>query len=396
MRKITIRAVIIKSKVLKTGEHRVRLSVAPNNETRYILTDVVIPSEKNFKQGEVVGLPNASILNRKIRRKIEELYTIGESLMGIEYISCSQLVDVLENGGYTKPTMMREIVNEFFEVSHSKQSTQSAYRNHFDIFLRFVGEDFNLSHLTPQIVNRFVKDCQKKKLSSSYLHTHITSLKTLVRFATTKRKYFSYHIDPFVDYQAPPKTSRNVALSVEQFRLVRDMTLKGTQDKARLYFLLSFYMCGMNPCDLVKMDFSAERVKFKRQKNETRIGADKWTEFSIQPEAKDIANRIGRLTHTKSIISLCSKQLKNINSQIPGCRLILYSARKTFAQLATELGIADSVIEYCIGDQLSIKNIIDYYRQVSPEMADAAIRRVFDFVASEQSLKEYKAEHNLL
>ena len=48
----------------------------------------------------------------------------------------------------------------------------------------------------------------------------------------------------------------------------------------------------------------------------------------------------------------------------------------------------DSVIEYCIGDTVTqSRKVIGYYIHVTPRMADLAIRKVFDAVASDKSLE---------
>ena len=58
-----LNAVIVPAKVLKGGRHKVRISVAHNGETRYIVTDITIESLKEFKNGSIVKRPDAAILN---------------------------------------------------------------------------------------------------------------------------------------------------------------------------------------------------------------------------------------------------------------------------------------------------------------------------------------------
>lgn len=45
----TLNAIVIKSKEGKNGKNKVRISVAHNGETRYIVTDIVLASSKEFK-----------------------------------------------------------------------------------------------------------------------------------------------------------------------------------------------------------------------------------------------------------------------------------------------------------------------------------------------------------
>lgn len=56
-----------------------------------------------------------------------------------------------------------------------------------------------------------------------------------------------------------------------------------------------------------------------------------------------------------------------------------YSARKTFAQFAFELGIRTEVIEYCIGQSMKANRPIYNYVRVMQRYADEAIRQVIDY-----------------
>ena len=69
--------------------------------------------------------------------------------------------------------------------------------------------------------------------------------------------------------------------------------------------------------------------------------------------------------------------------------LCFYSARKTFAQFASELGIPDGVIDYCLGhsDKKPANNI--NYTKVKQKQAEIAINRVIDYVNNPDKYKDY-------
>lgn len=404
MKKVSIHPVIVKSKSLTDGSHRVRLSIAHNSATRYIPLSIIVPSEKNLKKGEVVGLPNAAALNRKIRSKINEFYDICDNISGIEFISCSELVDVLTSGGLKSNFTFEDVSKEWLDSKVSiSESSIDVYNVCIRSFSNFAGESYNLSLLTPSYVNKYYAYLKNKGLSSSTINDRIGVLRCICNFATKKRLYFSYKIDPFADYIAPRKNVRKVNLSIDELRAFRDYKfIKKNHRYAQSFFMLSFYMCGMNTCDILQTDFSKPSVKFKRIKTANRINEDSWTEFSIPQEAKMLLKN-GNISFKKkqSVNAITSKLQYSFDTMremaIPTCpRLIYYSARKTFAQIAAELGFADSVIEYCIGDQHSASKPIDFYRRVTKEMADDAIRIIFDFVASDKDVRTFKKERGLL
>ena len=56
----TLSLTVVPGKALKDGRHKVRISVAHNSQTRYILTDVILNSTREWKNGKVVKRPDAS------------------------------------------------------------------------------------------------------------------------------------------------------------------------------------------------------------------------------------------------------------------------------------------------------------------------------------------------
>ena len=69
--------------------------------------------------------------------------------------------------------------------------------------------------------------------------------------------------------------------------------------------------------------------------------------------------------------------------------MVYYSARKTFAQLASELGIPDGVIDYCLGHSDKSRGVIRYYAKVREKQAEIAINRVIDYVDHPEKYKEF-------
>lgn len=63
----SLRAVILPAKALKNGRHKIRVSVAHNGETRYLVTNIIIDSAREFKNGAIVKRPDAAILNTRLR-----------------------------------------------------------------------------------------------------------------------------------------------------------------------------------------------------------------------------------------------------------------------------------------------------------------------------------------
>lgn len=93
----SISTVIVPAKVLKGGKHKVRIAIAHNSETRYIITDVKIDSEKEFKNGQVVKRDDAAFLNTKLRKSVNEIQRLIDEISNIECLTCSELIDLMQN-----------------------------------------------------------------------------------------------------------------------------------------------------------------------------------------------------------------------------------------------------------------------------------------------------------
>ena len=84
----SISTVIVPAKVLKGGKHKVRIAIAHNSETRYIITDVKIDSEKEFKNGQVVKRDDAAFLNTKLRKSVNEIQRLIDEISNMECLTC--------------------------------------------------------------------------------------------------------------------------------------------------------------------------------------------------------------------------------------------------------------------------------------------------------------------
>ncbi len=398
---MNLRVTILADKKRADGSHKIRIAVAHNGKTRYIVTRFVIPSEKNLKNGNVVNLSNATYINQQIRTIQNKIYSIYDSLEDKDAYSCSQLIKVIKhkmNRGVIRT--VEEINGEMLRI---KQHTWSkgTIRLHEDGLKRFIeyaGKDFILSMLDSAMVFGFRKDLQEKGLSETTIGIRIGVLRRLTYFAIT-HGYAKFDIPPFYDYREPIPIARDLALTIDQIREIRDMEITHKWKAcARDIFMLSFYLCGMNLGDILVQDFRKPTVKFIRLKTKSRRNPNEQTEFTIQPEAKAIIDKYmtpdghlafyGRVTK-KSIQHITDDYIREIRQDLNIDKMVFYSARKSFAQLANEMLIKDTVIEYCIGDAPSNpRKALNFYIRITKRIADKAIRKVFDAVASDKPMEK--------
>ena len=410
---MNLRICIIPAKVLANGTHKIRIAISHKGTTRYFLTRFSVPSEKNLSNGRVVGVENASYINKQLAQKVNNIYEAYDKITDAEYLTCSQLVSVIEDNLVSvKPKTLVDVATEYLNTLNAKSLSKNSlyiYSKGLEEIRRFFGYSFVIRSLNTEKVNDYMSHL-KKNLNDTTVNIRMRFLKLSVSYAV-RHKYANFDISPFEDVHVPRSRVRDCAITLYDLRKIRDLKVDTTKkhlaniENARNIFMASFFLCGMNIIDMMSADLSGSSVSFKRAKTASRTKNRPNTTFSIQPEAREYIDKIfenGRIRCSAkyipaSLTSMLHRYLKEI-AELCGIKsnLTFYSARKTFAQLANELMIKDSVIEYCLGDSVSSSNkVIGHYISVNQLMADRAIRKVFDAVSSNKTIEELINE-NLL
>lgn len=127
----TLSLTVVPGKALKDGRHKVRIAVAHNSQTRYIITDVTLDSIKEWRNGMVVKRGDATYLNTKLRSRVHEVQKAIDELTYAEGLSCAELVKSISNAKAKKMQTLRSSFEEMMEVSTAKASSISVYRQCF-------------------------------------------------------------------------------------------------------------------------------------------------------------------------------------------------------------------------------------------------------------------------
>ena len=384
----TLNAVIVPAKVLKGGKHKIRISVAHNSETRYILTNIIIDSAKEFRNGAVTKRPDAAMLNTKLRRLLQQYQERIDALSYVEGLSCAELVYQLTHNTKEIPTTLQELFDEYI-TKPVKESTALLNRSMWRTLSKFLDSTQQTQNLTPRTISKLENDLGKFGYSKTYKAMLIILLKTVINYAK-RCGYIKYNIDPFVNYKQQKLMPRNVWLSTEEIKALRDCkNLTKCQCRCRDLFMLSYYLGGINIIDLINIDFNQfnKTIKYKRTKTKDIAKINEYVIFDIPEEAQQIIKRLtdssGRIKATESqrkckFSPFLNKYLPQIGKIVGIEKLIYYSARKSFSQHAFNLGISTAVIDYILGHSLSSNNTIYSYIYVTPQMATEAIRKVLD------------------
>lgn len=392
----TIKLAVLKHTKAKDGSYKIRISIGHKSETHYIVTRYRVQSLANFVHGTVVSQPDAHYINIKLRALLNDYDSRLDQIPNLGDLSCEQLRDMLRDmRPMTSNITMRAMADEYINVL--RKEGRNSYARLIEVavnkFLSYMNGDIMLSQLNTVTIDNYYHHLLSKGLSVAYINICMVNIRIIVNRAIQMQQV-RYDVHPFMYYYCQQGEPRELDIPVEDMRkFVGYKASSEGHQRAADFFLLSYYLGGMNLIDMVNYDFRGFKEKpilsYIRQKTRNKKRGTRTIEFTIQPEAFPIIEKYmnpntGHILDVKpskyharlKYIDLCLDHIKerlHINH-----RLSFYSARKSFVQHGFELGIPLETLEYCIGQSMKANRPIFNYVKIMRQHADIAIRQILD------------------
>ena len=390
----TFSIVIVPTKRLANGKHRIRIAVAYQAQTRYIATPFILDSISQLKKGRVVRHENAAQINLCLQRTINEYILILSSIKHANQLTCTQLIHSIQEEERKKYLTFDVIAKEFLSTlqSESRIKSYKLYKTAISHFNRFLKKehDIPLEQIRPSHIHQYQNFLEKRELSSTTVRIYLTLIKVILNYAI-KMDYIHYKVHPFAACILPSSRIRNLDLTVDELKSLRDVSLKEQNLLiVRDLFMLTYYLGGINLKDLLDYHFEENNLilSYIRHKTYRTKHGENEIVFSIQPEAQQIISKyrtdkgflkFGPYESYNKVYSLIYRYLTRIAREAGITSSIsYYSARKSFAQHGYNIGIQIETIEYCIGHSMKSNRPIGNYIRVMRSHADIAMRRIFD------------------
>lgn len=390
----TFSIVIVPTKRLANGKHRIRIAVAHQAQTRYIATPFILDSISQLKKGRVVRHENAAQINLCLQRTINEYILILSSIKHANQLTCTQLIHSIQEEERKKYLTFDVIAKELLSTlqSESRIKSYKLYKTAISHFNRFLKKehDIPLEQIRPSHIHQYQNFLEKRELSSTTVRIYLTLIKVILNYAI-KMDYIHYKVHPFAACILPSSRIRNLDLTVDELKSLRDVSLKEQNLLiVRDLFMLTYYLGGINLKDLLDYHFEENNLilSYIRHKTYRTKHGENEIVFSIQPEAQQIISKyrtdkgflkFGPYESYNKVYSLIYRYLTRIAREAGITSSIsYYSARKSFAQHGYNIGIQIETIEYCIGHSMKSNRPIGNYIRVMRSHADIAMRRIFD------------------
>lgn len=405
----TLKLDIRKSERKQDGTFSIKIRITNGTSVTYITTKHSV-SDKQWNGGQVIRHPQAAMINAKLFQLLNNYQQRLDELDPGKNMTATEIKEWLEKGDNISETLA-DYAGQYIE--RLRANGQDSYAKNMEYtrlsLIECFGENIRLKDITPvalKVYEEFLfdKGGAKKKdkrernkiASPTTVNIRMTHLKALLNSAVNEGAV-EYKIFPFRNYRMPAKIVRDICLSKSELVKLREAEFSGAAAKrltvARDLFMLSLYCAGINLTDLMSARLDGDILTFIRKKTaEKKTRADKEVSFTIQPEARAIIDKY--ITDSgvldmgynyrdyEQFRSFVTKSLNRIGEELGfEKRLMYYSARKTFVQFGSELGIPIYILEYAIGQTIkdaSKRPVFDYLR-INRQQADWAIRTIIDY-----------------
>jgi putative uncharacterized protein (fragment) len=395
----TIKLAVLKHTKSKDGSYKIRISIGHRSETHYIVTPYSVNALSEFDNGIVIRVPNAHEINIKLRNLLNDYEERLERINSPEDYTCKELRDLLKSMRTHSSKVTFKQVSEQYQkelIEDGRGSYAGMLQNSLRLFFEFTGGDVFLSEISTITISEFERWLKRKGVSQTYISMTLSMTRTIVNRAI-RMQLVTYSVHPFTYWKRPADPERELDISVEDVRAIRDAQPRLKKQRiARDIFMLSYYLGGINLIDLLEIDFRGVSVlEYTRHKSRNMKLSDKRISFTLQPEAKELISKwmnrnTGRLDFGykfsyKNFLAYVTRSIKSLAKDIDiqdYRKVCYYTARKSFVQHGFDLGISLEVLEYCIGQSVKNNRPIFNYLKIMRKHADVAFRQILDNLAS--------------
>lgn len=310
------------------------------------------------------------------------------------------LKDIIIGKKRTKNNTIIAVINKFCETK-DKQGTVMAYKR-LITDIRAYDADATLDGVDFDWVSKFYKHEEEKGRCNNGIIGDIDKLKAVFNWARRNKLTTNF---PFERAVFKKDRTRKRNLSVEQLRKVRDIGLDAHDVVYRDFFMLGFYLIGMNLSDILdlkKADYKDGRISFYRNKT------NRLYDIKVEPEAKSIIEKYTekdpkkdnlldflKVTHSAGYAQFntkCNHCLRSLGKRAYDGKyydfkdeaiepdLTSYWNRHTWATLAAKIGIPMEIIGRALGHSIWDNSITGVYVEYDIAKIDEANRKVIDYL----------------
>ena len=363
----TLTPVIRKDRKRSDGSYAIKIRLTHKRRTVYIPTALTAwPSDLNtrgrLKPSAVQAASSA--LTARMYAAMDDLPLLSLDLMDVEAIA-KHIMARLQRSSFKLDFV--EFGRQWVAMQHSlRPATKAGYMMALKHFERWVGHPVDINAIRPVDVRHFVQNELTYQTATS-VRSWVLCLHRIFKEAKAEYNDESSDVliiagEPFANL-APKVTGHKRARVLEGWELQMIIDADDTTPRERYaldMLLFSFATMGMNVADMFYLAPPTKGwLNYCRRKTETRRIDHAQMRIRMLPEAKALAERIGKGEdgrYLRSISNSAHGLLHMLNKYIKawGRRhgmgdITTYTARRTWATIArSRLGIEKATVDECL------------------------------------------------
>lgn len=333
--------------------------------------------------------PNAKNINSDLRSlfyKYQSSISELENNTQLATISASAIKDHIKNNNPTpiETTFSSEI--DKYISNCRKPKTAHGYAYARDLLYRYIGkQNIHFEEINYTFIKGFNRWLEQQGLGINSRSVVMRNIRAVFNEAI-KSDLIDIRLYPFRNFTIERVKKEKEYLSDEQLTALLTADIKqSSYARARDIFMLSFYLCGINPIDLYQLPKSNGLISFIREKIAHKEPDN--VRISIQPEAQRIIDKYKGAEHllyfadnstSYSVFKRNTTRDLSLLGNRLGMHLYFYLARYTWSTIASRIGVPHEVIDKALGHIDT--SVLDKYVSFDWNRVDAANRQVIDYV----------------
>lgn len=373
----------------KDGTYPIKIVVKHKGEIHFSTGQSCLPS--HWKTNELSNkAPNYKSRNSFIRdryAKIENIILNLERSGDLLKLSDKKLKDIIDEElkGKEAKTFL-DIMDEFSDYNHSPRTKEiyKATRNK----IAAITPDLTFSDIDFNWLNGFDAIIAEQGLQINARSIHLRNIRAVFNYAIDAG-IIELNSYPFRKYKIRKQETPKRSLTEEQIKLIRDY--EGPYKEYADYFMLSFYLIGINIKDLLHLKAIKDgRIEYYRYKT------GRFYSIEVLEPAMEIIKKyrgkeyllLWRERYTDYTgftfrVTTNLKKLSYISEDNKECficnELTTYYARHTWATIAAKLDIPKETIAAALGH--GGKSVTDIYIDFDKKKIDEANRKVINYIS---------------
>lgn len=384
-----------------------KIAVTKRGSTSYIPLGIsLLQSQWNAAANKVVNHPKKQFYNTYINKRKLEVDEIVLSMIANKEATGSiteiknHILSLINPPEEESPKNLFCTWLEKF-ASNKSERTKQIYLATLERIKKFQPKSYHtltFESMTLEWLTDFDAFLAKTSPAKNARNIHFRNIRAVFNFAIDNEVTSAY---PFRKFKLRYEETRKRSMSVESLRKIMKAEIDPNLEKYRDFFVLSFFLIGINVVDLCRAtEITDGRLVYRRAKTH------KLYSIKLEPEAEAIIRKypgkgqlLNYLDNHKSYRTFYNCLVRGLNSVkdalnaiddgITFKELTTYWARHTWATIASELDIPDPTIAASLGHAYG-NSTSAIYIDFNRKKVDEANRKVIDWVLGKADVTAQK------